>query len=94
MVFLLGVMILLTFIDVGYVTKLLNRKIFAFFGNTSLAIYLNQRLFQRIAWKWFPNEPFWSTTLLLFFALTIYSYFLTSVGNRVMKAIGKKIIRK
>lgn len=76
MVFVIGAFVLITALNQGHLTKLLNNKIFAGCGAISYALYVNHRTIQMIVFQ-FPGHPFWMVTALSLTVSILYSAVVT-----------------
>lgn len=87
MVFMLGAFVLVTMLNRGYLSKLLNNRLSAALGWLSYPMYLNQGIFQNIAKKVFPGLPFWPVVAASLAALILYSLVVTLFLDWTIKRI-------
>ena len=86
MIFLLGGHILVTALNQGIVSKILNNNVSAFLGYISYPMYVNQLIIQRFTRQYYLIYPFWSVTAIGIFTTVIYSL----ITSRLMKCFFKK----
>lgn len=95
-VFLIGAFVLVTMLNHGYLSKLLNNSISEVLGSISYPMYLNQSLFLGVASKTLntssldTNIPFWLFIAGTLAVLVIYSLFITTLVNWIIKKISQR----
>lgn len=81
MVFVMGALILVTALNQGWITKLLNNKVSAWLGSLSYIIYVNQASFRLLSRKYYQNAPYWTVTVAALLALTLYAWLNTKISQ-------------
>ena len=93
-VLLIGAFVLVTMLDRGYLSKLLNNRVSGLLGELSYPMYLNQLLFQNIARELFPDKPFWLIVVDSIAVLMIYSLIITYLLKLIAKMVSHLRKRK
>jgi len=90
MIFLLGGLILVTALGQGSLSRLLNNNLSAVLGGISYDVYINQYIFQRIAYSKFPGLPYWPTAIALLALTIVYSVFSSALLRKIVRRKGKE----